>query len=130
MASEPFVDSTPASRIVDRLDRFGNFLSSESLVLDGLWLVRGEGSLSVFEDFDLGVSARTVLLLDLFPSSFLDRRLEDDLLTSARILMFAFFALAFSLSEPFSLSSCSSTGVPLRDEGGSTPVNGGLGGAW
>lgn len=138
VASDPFVDSVATSRtvtfecegdIVERLDRFGNFFSSEALDLEDLWLARGDVvSLSVFEDLDFtGVSTRDVLP-DLVPSSLLDRRLEDERLTSVRILMLVFFALVFS--EPFSLSSDSTTGLPFREEGWSRPVKGGLGGAW
>lgn len=133
VASEPFADSTPASRIVafdregdnvERLDRLLGFFSSEVLGLDDLWAVRvDEDSFSadLEDDFDLGVSARMVLL-DLVPSSFLDRRLEEDLLTSALILMLAFFlALSFSFSLSFSLSdifsSSPTAGLPLRDDG-------------
>jgi hypothetical protein len=147
VASDPFTDSTPTSRavifdcegdIVERLDRFGSFFSSEEiLVLEGLWLARGDDSLSlslsfsfsfsfsVLDDLDLGVSARTVLLV-LLPSSFLDFRLDDERFTSVRILMLAFF---LGFSELLSFSS-SSTGVPLREDGWSRPVSGGLGGAW
>lgn len=136
MASDPLVDSAPTSRavtfecegdIVERLDRLGSFFSSEDLDLVDLWLVRGdEASLPFLDDFDLvGVSPLAVLL-DLVSPSFLDRRLDDDRLTSVLILMLAFFVLG--LSDPF--SSCSPTALPFRDEGWSTPVNGGLGGAW
>lgn len=75
----------------------------------------------VEEDFDLGVSARTVLLDFVVPSSLRDLRLDEDLLTSARILIFAFLlALSFSFSlslsdEPF--SSSPTAGLPLRDDG-------------
>lgn len=140
VASDPFVDSAATSRtvtlecegdIVERLDRFGSFFSSEILDLEDLWLTRGDvPSLSVFEDLDFtGVSARDTLL-DLVPSSLLDRRLEDDRLTSVRIFMLVFFALAFSAPLSFSLSPDSTTGLPFRDEGWSRPVRGGLGGAW
>lgn len=141
VASDPLGDCTLASRIVtfdcdrtDRLDRLGSFFSSEDLVLEDLWLVRGDDSsvsgfsdLSVFDDFDLGVSVREILLDFVSPSLF-ERRLEDDLLTSVLIFMLAFFALA--LPELFSFSSCSPTALPLREEGWSRPVSGGLGGAW
>lgn len=135
MASDPLVDSAPTSRIVtfdwdivDRLDRLGSFFSSEDLVLDDLWLVRGDdASFSVLDDFDLGASARGDLL-DLISPSLFDRRLDDDLLTSVLIFMFAFFAVV--LSEPFSFPSCSPTALPLREEDWSRPVSGGLGGAW
>lgn len=119
VASDPLVDSVPTSRtvdceadIVERLDRLGSFFSSESFVLDGLWLARGEdASLSVLDDLDFGVSARAVLL-DLVESSLFDRRLEDDLFTSVLILMLAFFALGFSAS----LSSCLLIVLSLRDD--------------
>jgi hypothetical protein len=123
VASDPLGDSAPTSRtvtfdcdIVDRLDRLGSFFSSDDLVLDDLWLlVRGDDApFSVLDDFDLGVSAREVLL-DLVSPSLFDRRLDDDLLTSVLIFMLAFFALA--LSELFSISSCSPTALPLREEG-------------
>jgi hypothetical protein len=123
VASDPLSDSAPTSRtvtfdcdIVDRLDRLGSFFSSDDLVLDDLWLlVRGDdASFSVLDDFDLGVSAREVLL-DLVSPSLFDRRLDDDLLTSVLIFMPAFFAL--TLSELFSISSCSPTALPLREEG-------------
>lgn len=111
--------------MAERLDRLGGCSSSETLGL-GLWLdTRAAGSFSSFsvELFDfVGVSARGVLLvLDFVLSSRFDRRLEDDLLTSARILILAFF---FGVS--FSLFS-----VTLLFRGSSSrPVNGGLGGAW
>jgi hypothetical protein len=63
--------------------------------------------LSDLDDFDLGVSARAVLL-DLVESSLFDRRLDDDLFTSVLIFMLAFF-LGFSAS----LSSCLLTVLPL-----------------
>lgn len=134
VASEPFADSTPASRIVvfdregdkvERLDRLLGFFSSELLGLDDLWADRvDEDSFSadLEDDFDLGVSAR-IVLLDFVPSSFLDRRLEEDLLTSALILMLAFFlarsfsfsfSFSFSLSDP--LSSSPTAGLSLRDD--------------
>lgn len=105
--------------MVARLERLVGFFSSEVLDLeDDLWPVRvdeGSFSLSGFDDdFDLGVSARAVLL-GFVPSSFLDRRLDEDLLTSALILMFAFF-LAFSLSLSDALSSSPTAGLPLRDD--------------
>lgn len=122
VASDPLVDSTPASRtvtfdregdIVERLDRLHGFFSSEVLDLEDLWLVRGdETSFSDLDDFILvGVSARAVLL-DLVSPSFFDRKLDEDLLTSVLILMLAFF---FALSDPF--SSCSPTALPFRDDG-------------
>jgi hypothetical protein len=64
--------------------------------------------LSDLDDFDFGVSARAVLL-DLVESSLFDRRLDDDLFTSVRIFMLAFFALGFSAS----LSSCFPTVLPF-----------------
>jgi hypothetical protein len=64
--------------------------------------------LSDLDDFDFGVSARAVLL-DLVESSLFDRRLDDDLFTSVRILMLAFFALGFSVS----LSFCLPTVLPF-----------------
>lgn len=111
--------------MAERLERLGGCSSSDTLGL-GLWLdTRAAGSFSSFsvELFDfVGVSARGVLLvLDFVLSSRFDRRLEDDLLTSARILILAFF---FGVS--FSLFS-----VTLLFRGSSSrPVNGGLGGAW
>lgn len=105
--------------MVARLERLVGFFSSEVLDLeDDLWLVRvDEGSFSFSgfdDDFVLGVSARAVLF-DFVPSSFLDRRLDEDLLTSALILMFAFF-LAFSLSLSDAFSSSPTAGLPLRDD--------------
>jgi hypothetical protein len=98
----------------------GSFFSSEDLVLEDRWLVRGEDSsfsafsdFSVFDDFDLGVSDRDVLLDFVSPSLFA-RRLDDDLLTSVLIFMLAFLALG--LSELLSFSSCSPTALPLREE--------------
>jgi hypothetical protein len=76
-------------------------------------------------DFE-GVSVRDVLPdLDLTVSSFFDRRLDEDLLTSVRILIFVFFALAFSVSFSSSLTT-----LPFREDSWSSPVSGGLGGAW
>ena len=78
-------------------------------------------SLSWLERF---VSGRTVLF-DLELSSLFERRLDDDFVDSALILIFAFPSLGFS-PEPF--SSFSPTVLPLR-ECWSVLVNGGLGGA-
>jgi hypothetical protein len=131
VASDPFVDSAATSRTVmfdregdnvERLERLEGFFSSEVLDLeDDLWTVRvDEDSFSGLEDdgFDLGVSARGVLL-DFVPSSLFDRRLDDDLLTSALILMLAvfFFAFSFSLSLSEPLSSSPTAGLPLREVG-------------
>lgn len=133
VASDPLDSASPSRMVtlvregdmVERLDRLCGFFSSEALDLDGLWLVRGdETSFSDLDDLFLGgVSARAVLL-DLVSPSFFDRRLDDDLFTSVLILMLAFF---FALSDPF--SSFSPTALPLREDGRSSPVNGGLGGA-
>ena len=111
MASEPFVDSDPTSRTTDdRLGgeevlrlavRFGNF-SSDIFDLGDFGLPVREGvSLPSFDFLDFaGVSARAVLL-DLDPSSFLVRRLDDDLVDSALTRIFVFPLLGFS-SESFS----------------------------
>lgn len=143
VASDPFVDSAVASRTVmfdrcgdkvERLERLEGFFSSVLDLEDDLWTVRvDEDSFSGLDDddFDLGVSAR-VVLLDFVPSSLLERRLDDDLLTSALILMLDafFFVFSFSLSLSDALSSSPTAGLPLREVGWSLrPVKGGLGGA-
>lgn len=134
VASDPLTDSAPISRsvtfdceadIVERLDRLGSFLSSETFVLV-LWLDdRGEASVSSLGLDFVGVSVRDVLLdLDLVLSSRFDRRLDEDLLTSeALIFIFVFF---LGLSASFSSSL---TILPFLDSW-SRPVRGGLGGAW
>lgn len=134
VASDPLTDSVPISRsvtfdceadIVERLDRLGSFLSSETFVLV-VWLDdRGEASVSSLGLDFVGVSVRDVLLdLDLVVSSRFDRRLDEDLLTSeALILIFVFFLGLFA-----SFSS-SLTILPFLDSW-SRPVKGGLGGAW
>lgn len=122
MASEPFADSDPTSRTTDaRLGedavrlagRFGNFPSSDTFDLGDLGLAVRDGvSFSSLDVLDFkGVSGRAVLL-DLEPSSFLDRRLEDDLVDPAFILILAFPSLDFSSA----FSSRSPTGVPFLDE--------------
>lgn len=133
VASDPLGDPASSRMVtfdceadmVERLDRLGSFFSSvEDLDLDLCVDERGEGSRSSFslELLDLvGVSVREVLLvLDLVLSSRFDFRLEEDLLTSARILILGLF-FVFSVS--------SSTTLPFRDSW-SRPVSGGLGGAW
>lgn len=121
VASEPFADSV---RLAERL---GNLPSSDIFDFGDFGLaVRVGVSLPSFGDFDLdGVSGRAVLL-DL-PSSFLDRKLDDDLGESALIRILAFPSFDFS---PVPLSSRSPTGVPFREDGWPSLVNGGLGGTW
>lgn len=134
VASDPLADSAPISRsvmfdceadIVDRLDRLGSFLSSETFVLD-LWLDdRGEASVSSLGLDFVGVSVRDVLLdLDLVLSSRFDRRLDEDLLTSEALIFIFVLFLGFSASFSSSLMI-----LPFLDSW-SRPVRGGLGGAW
>ena len=96
--------------------------------LDDLWLVVRVGESLLWLDrfdVDLGVSGRTVTLLDLLLSSFFARRLEDDRFNSVLILILVFPSFTFSVV----FSPLSSTVLPLR-ECWSTLVKGGLGGAF
>lgn len=133
MASEPFADSDPTSRVVadDRLGeeavrlagRFGSFPSSD--IFDRGLAVREGVSFSSRGDLGFeGIPGRTVLL-DLDPSSRLDLKLDDDLGESVLIRIFVFPSFDFS-SVPF--SSRSPTGVPFRDDRWPSLVSGGLGG--
>jgi hypothetical protein len=99
---------------VPRLDeRLGGLTSSAIFALEDFLLATRAGvSLSLL---DFGVSGLTVLL-DLDASSLFERRLEDDLVDSARIRIFVFISLGFAFFSSAAFSSLSPTVLPLREE--------------
>lgn len=128
VASDPFADPDPTSRTVagdrggdgvPRLDeRLGSLTSSAILVLEDFLLATRPGvsfSLSLLNSLDFGVSGLAVLL-DLDASSFFERKLEDDLVDSARIRIFVFGSLGFSFFSSAAFSSLSPTVLPLRED--------------
>ena len=97
--------------------RLGNLTSSITLDLDGLWLAVRDGvSLSrPLEVLDFGVSGLAVFA-DFVSSSFLERKLEDDRLDSARIRIFCFPSLGLSSWLSLFFSCRSPTVLPFRED--------------
>lgn len=123
VASDPFADPGPTSRTVagdrggDRVprldDRLGGLTSSAIFALEDFLLATRAGV--SFPLLDFGVSGLSVLL-DLDVSSLFERKLEEDLVDSARIRIFVFRSLGFVFFSSAAFSSLSPTVLPLWEE--------------
>lgn len=108
-------------------DLLGGLISSRTFDFDVLWLAVLDGASFSLCRLDLvGVSGLADLFDDLLPSPFFARALED---FGDSVLIFILDLSSFCLPLGVFVS-LSPTVLSFRDGGWSTPVNGGLGGAW